>query len=197
MCHLPQLILRQREDHGDRLQLRDDDEAAGIGGVYDVALVDEPDARASGQWRADRGVVELDLRRVDIGLVGRDRGLQLPHQRALRVDLLLRIGERAALLEAPQVELRVLQVRLVFRFGRARQIERRLERPRIDLRQHIAGVYVLAFLEVYAVELAVDARVDRDGVESLHGAEGAEKDRYIFLCRRSDRCGNRLLLRLL
>ena len=70
---LLQLILRQGEDHRNRLQLRDDDEAGRVGRVDDVALVDQPDAGASRQRRLDRRVVELHLCGFDIGLVGLQR----------------------------------------------------------------------------------------------------------------------------
>src|SRR6478672_3370933 len=35
-----ELILRQGEDHGDRLNLGDDQQSAGIGGVNDIAGID-------------------------------------------------------------------------------------------------------------------------------------------------------------
>ena len=68
------LILRQGEDHRDWLQLCNDDQASRIGGVNDVALIDQSDAGAARNRRANRRVVELDLRRFDIRLVALHRG---------------------------------------------------------------------------------------------------------------------------
>ncbi len=51
---LAELLLRQGEQHRDRLELGDDDDAARVGGVHDVALVDLADAGAAGDRRDDR-----------------------------------------------------------------------------------------------------------------------------------------------
>ena len=101
----------------------------------------------------DRRVIELDLGRFDIGLIGLDRRFELLHQRCLRIDLLLRVGERPGLLVALEVQLRVFQLRLILGLGRFRKIERRLERTRIDLSKNIAGFDILAFCESTLLEL--------------------------------------------
>ena len=66
------ILLRRGEDDRDRLQLGDGDDAGLLPGVHQVALVDEAEAGAPGDRRADGGVVELHLRGVDRRGVGGD-----------------------------------------------------------------------------------------------------------------------------
>ena len=84
MHDLLQLILRQREDDRDRLQLRDDDKARRIGGVNDVALFErreldellgpiDPETESArqdgGAYRANRQRSESQLQNHDIVLM--------------------------------------------------------------------------------------------------------------------------------
>ena len=73
----------------DRLQLRDRDDTGLLRGGDDIALVNQTEAGAAGEWRADRRIVQLDLRRFDRGHIGRDLCGQLRDQRVLGVELLL------------------------------------------------------------------------------------------------------------
>ena len=84
-----------------------------------------------------------------------DRGLLL-------VVALARLEARAdQLAVALEIELGAGELRLVALLGGVRLVERRLERPRIDLEQQIARLDVLAFLEGDLDDLAVDAGLDR------------------------------------
>ena len=65
-----QLLLGCGEDHRDRLQLRDGEDAVLVGGVHDVAGIDQAKAGAAGERRADGGVGELHLGALDGRLVG-------------------------------------------------------------------------------------------------------------------------------
>jgi hypothetical protein len=85
---LREIFLRQGEDHTDRRHLRDHDEPRRIGGVDDVALINQADAGAAHQRRGDRGIAELHARVVDHRLVMRDRRLVLRDQRFLGIDAL-------------------------------------------------------------------------------------------------------------
>ena len=82
----------------------------------------------------------------------------MPHQRFLRVDLLLRDGilreQRAVALE---VDLRVLEQRLILGHLAARLRQLDLEGTRVDLGEQVAGLDELAFAKGDAHELAVDA----------------------------------------
>ena len=93
---------------------------------------------------------------------------------------------------ALQVKLGVLKLGLILGLGRLRKVERRAKRPRIDLRQHVAGFDVLAFGEGDLVELTVDPDLDRDGVEGLNGAEPGERDRDILSFGQADGGGDGL-----
>jgi hypothetical protein len=104
----------------------------------------------------------------------------LGDQRALRIGLLLVDGVgRRELFVACEVVLGVGEQRLVLRLLGGCLIECRLERGRVDLRQHVALLDVLAFLEADAEQFAVDLRPHRDGVECLGGADGVEIDRHV------------------
>ena len=86
-----------------------------------------------------RAYDELQLRVVDRALVGLHRALVLAHQRLLRVDLLLRdriLREQRAI--ALEVDLRVVEQRLVLGELAAGLRELHLERTRIDLGEEIA-----------------------------------------------------------
>ena len=87
---LAELLLRQGEQHRDRLDLGDDDDAARVGRVHDVALVDLADAGAAGDRRDDAGVVEDRLGVVDLRLIELHLRFLLRHQRFLGVELLPR-----------------------------------------------------------------------------------------------------------
>jgi hypothetical protein len=52
-----------------------------------------------------------------------------------------------------------------------REIERSLERPRIDLREKVALVDELALLEAHVHQLAIDLRLNRDGGERRNRSE--------------------------
>ena len=67
-----QARLRQREDHGDRLELRDHDQAIRVGRMNDVADVDLPYAGHSVDGRGELRVAQLRLRPFDRRLVGLD-----------------------------------------------------------------------------------------------------------------------------
>ena len=66
----------------------------GVGGMHDIAFVDQADAGASGDRRDDVGVGQDGARIVDRGLVEFDQRFELGDQRALGVELLLvdRVG---------------------------------------------------------------------------------------------------------
>jgi hypothetical protein len=87
---LGQILLWQREDHGDGIELGNNDEPAAIAGVHDVALIDEAKAGTAGQWRQNGGVAELDPRVVDDCLIVLNGCQVLPDQSLLRVHALMR-----------------------------------------------------------------------------------------------------------
>ena len=109
LVDLRHLLLGRREHHGDRLQLDDRHDAVLVGGVDDVARIDEAEAGLARQRRLDGGVAQLRLGVVDRGLVALDLRRELIDRRLLGVELLVR-GEvlLGQILVALQVELRVL-----------------------------------------------------------------------------------------
>ena len=75
----------------------------------------------------------------------------------------------------------------VARLGRLRLIQLRLKRPRIDLRQQVALLDVLALDEIDRLQLAIDAHVNRNAIERLDGAEAGQVDRHVLRARARDR----------
>ncbi len=192
-AHCAQLLLRQGENHRDRLHLRHHHDPAGAGRVHDIARIDQANSRAAVDRRGDARVVELGARVVDDGLIDLQLGGELIDQRALRIDGLLAgqvlwLQQRIAIEVAPGVR----QQRLILRLGGHRLIVRRLVRTRIDLREQIALAHSLTFGERYFLQLAIDARGHRHRVEGLHGAESLKINRHIGVADGSGVDGNRL-----
>ena len=128
------ILLRQREADENRLQLRDGDQSRRIGRPHHVAGIDQLGAEPAVDRRADVGKAEINPGILDLRLVGLDPGLQLRHQRLLLVIGLARFDAlRHQLSPAHQVLLGARQLRLVLLLGRVGLVDRRLERPRIDL----------------------------------------------------------------
>ena len=65
LVDLRHVLLRRREHDRDRLQLNDGHDARRVGGMHDVAGVDQAKARLTRERRADCRVVDLRLRVVD------------------------------------------------------------------------------------------------------------------------------------
>ena len=142
----------------------------------------------------DGGVAELRARVVDLRLVLLHLRLELRHLRARRIGLLRGgVVVRRQLGVARQVQPGVGKLRLVLRLLGHRLIQRRLVDARVDLRQHVAFLHVLAFLEVHRDQRAVDHRLDGDGVERLHGAEPIQIDRHVLLLGGRDQHRDRLV----
>ncbi len=66
---------------------------------------------------------------------------------------------------AGEVDFRILGLRDVARQRCLCLVQRDRERPRIDARQHVPLLYLLAFLEQHRRERTVDLRFDGDGDE--------------------------------
>ena len=168
-----------REHHGDRLQLRDRDDAVLACRSDDVALVGEAEADPAAERRLDIGVAELRLG-VLVHIIGLDqRGLR-DDGRLLGVELLF--GGEILLrqrLVALQVELGVVERGFVLRLLGNDLIERGLIGPRVDLRQQITGLDDVAFLEGDLDDLAVDTAFDSHRVEGLHRAEPGQQHREV------------------
>ena len=104
--------------------------------------------------RDDGGVGQRRPRAVDGGLVGLHLRGVLRDQRALGVGLLLVDGVGGGeLLVAREIDLGVGELRFVLRLLGDGLIELRLVGGRIDARQHVAPLDVLAFLEADASNL--------------------------------------------
>ncbi len=167
-----------------------------------VARVDIADAGHAIDRRDDARVVQVDLGRAHGGLVRRHCRRQVGHvvaegihvelgdvalgdQRVVALERALRRGEQGFVL---------------LLLGRGLVIGG-LEGAGVDLRQQLALLHFLAFLEVDGQQLAAHLRVHRHGVERLHGAKRGEIDRHILLDHVLDgnryRCGILILALIL
>src|SRR5208282_3432494 len=87
---------------------------------------------------------------------------------------------------ARQVELRVLETRLVLRLLRNRLIERRLIRARVDLNKNITLLDHLALLEVDLDDFAIDAAPHQHSLVRLYSAKPIQVDWKVSLFRLRD-----------
>ena len=159
------IVLRHRIDDGDRLHLSDRHQSVAVAGMDDISRIDLPQSDPAADRRDDARIGELQPGIVDRALVGLDGPLKLANQRRLRVDLLL--GDRILReqrLVALEIDLRVFQLRLVARHLSVRLRQHHFERPRIDLREQVARLDILALAEGDAHQLSVDASADDDFV---------------------------------
>ena len=178
-------VLRDGVEHGDRLELRDDDDAVSVAGVHDVAGIDQPQTEAAADRRADARISKLQPRVVDLTDIHADRAFVLAHERSLRVDLLL--GDRVLLekrVVALEVEAGVLDERPVACQLPLGLLQLHLEGPRIDLGEELALLHELAFFEEHAHQLAVDTRLHRHRAQRRYRAESVDDEVDVALCRR-------------
>ncbi len=160
--HLGQIILRQREQHRDRIHLRHHDDAGGVGGVDDVAWIDEANAGHAVDGRLDARVVELQLGVLDRGAIVLHRAGELLDQRALVVDLLLGQEVLPAHRDvAIEIALGAVELRLIARQRRLTLVQQDLERPRIDLGDDLVVLDRLPLAEDDLVEPSVDLTCGR------------------------------------
>lgn len=138
--------MRQREDHRDRLHLRDHDDAAGIARLHIVAGVDEPQTDPAIAGGDDAAIVEIERGILDVGFVGQHDRLILQNEGTLGIDLLARNRVlRHQLLIACQIDPGGGQERFIARELALRLVQCGLIGTRVDLRQKVALPDALAF----------------------------------------------------
>ncbi len=175
-----QIVLCGREDHADRIEFGDDDDAGRVRRLQVVAGVDEPDADPPVDRRHDARIVEVELGRLNLRLIGLNRRLVLRHQRLLVGHLLL--GDRVLLGErfvAFEVALRLGEQRLVLGELALRLGERGLIGPGVDLDEEVAFLDHLAFGEAQLHQGPGDLGLEGYGCERRHRSERVEGDRHV------------------
>ena len=88
--NVSQVVFRNTEKDGDRLELSNDDHSPGIGGADDVAFIDQPQADLPADGRDDFGIGDLQIGIIDLGLIGLNGAFVLTHGRNLNIVLLFR-----------------------------------------------------------------------------------------------------------
>src|SRR6266513_1402713 len=152
--------------------------------MHDVAGIHEAKTDAAADRRSDAGIGELELGVVNLALIRGNGPINLANQCALSVELLL--GDDPLFEEklVPlKIDLRVFALGLVFSELPQRLLKLDLEGTRIDLREKIALVNELAFLEGNADQLAVNSAADGDGVEGRDGAKAIEVNGQVAALR--------------
>ena len=125
-------------------------------------------------------------------MIGFNRALICAHLGLLGIDLLL--GDHALVVESRvtlDIDLHVVELRLIFCKLTFSLFEHDLVGARIDFDERVAFVDELALGKVYFDDLAIDAAADGHGIEGCDGAEADEIDRKIALLRRGDNDRNR------
>ena len=177
-----------------RLELRDHNQAGGVGRLHEVPLIHQAQPDPPADRRGDAGVDKLHFNTLDQSLIVFDGAFELVHQGYLRIVLLpwncILLDEHCETLE---IEARVVQQSLVTRQLSLELGQLGLEWARVDFSQQVAGTNDLAFLIPDAHELPVDLSLDCHSVERGNRAEAGEVDGdgTGFCCY----CGNRDALR--
>ena len=173
---------RQREQRIDGPDLGNRDDAGGIARVHHVAQIRQTQTQSPGNRRGHTGVAQLQLGGIDLRLVGRHRAFILAHQRGLGVDLL--VGDRVLRLQilvALQVELGVLEQRLIALQRPLHLIQRRLKTARIDLGQQLPCLDLVAFLEMQLDQLARHLGAHHGSGAGIHRADSAHQHAHVAL----------------
>ncbi len=189
------VVLGDREDHRDRLQLVDDDDAVRVAGRHVVALIDLAQPHPPGDRRDDVRVDQIHLRGLELAFIGFDGADVLVDQRALRIELLH--GDRVLLdqpLVALQIQSGVRQQRLVAAQVALHLLHGRLIGARIDLRDEISLPYELPFGEGDFLQDAADLRPHGHGGQRRDRPERRNAQLNIAVGRRGDRHRDRAVL---
>src|SRR5579862_3790101 len=163
---LGNIVFRNRKDHRDRLQLRDHGDTGGIGGLHDVAQIDQAQANTSGNRRGDVAIDDVEFRARNRAFVGFDRTPRLFEHRLLIVEILLR--DDSLRNQDPVAfigDLRVIEGPLVFHQLTLRLYQRDLVGTRIDFHQRVADFHDLTLGVIDLVDRADYASLDRSSVE--------------------------------
>src|SRR5262249_38105342 len=150
------------------MQLRDDDNAGLVGGVYDIANIHKSHTGAAVNRRFDVAIIEIDLSSLGGGF----RFLRVRHS---SIVVLLRYYISRAQISLP------FQRYLIQRGLRFCLVERRLIRLWIDNGEQIARFYILAFRKIDLHKRAIDSCVHCDGIKRLYSPQPVEIDRHVFL----------------
>ncbi len=175
--HLVDRILRDYEDHRDRLQLRDHAQAGRSVGAHHVAGIDVAQSDAAVDGRDDARIVDIDLGGVEIALVKLHGTFIFVHRRLLRGQFLLGNGVfLVRILIADEIDAGVLQQGFI-----AFQLTLRLKegsyiRPRVDDRQKVVLLDDLTFLEPDLGHHPRHAAHDGIGIHGRDIPEGVEVD---------------------
>ncbi len=168
------------EADGDRIDLVDQHQAVGVRRAHQIARIHPAGPGASGQRRRDAGVVELDARGLDLGLVGLDRRLQHRHLGALGIQGLAVDGAVARQFDvAGEVLAGIVQLRLVARPLGQGLGQLGLLHPVVEPRDELPFMHDLAFAEAHRFQLAVDARAYRHAGPGLDRAQPLEADGHV------------------
>jgi hypothetical protein len=128
-------------------------------------------------------VAQLHLRKIDLRLIGVHGTPILLDERRLSIELLVShriLGDQTVI--ALEIELRIIEQRLILDFHRLRLRERRRIGTRINLGDDVPGVDLLALGEIHLEDLAVHPALDQNAIEGLHRAQGRKINRHVGVC---------------
>ena len=170
-----QIVLGNCENHGNRRQLGNDQQSVAVVRTDHVALVHQPQADTAADRRRDPAVDQLQLRIVDLPLIGFHDPFRLTDHGLLRIQLLL--GNKTLFVQTFitfVVQLGVFQLRLVARHLPFGLNQLHLERARINLGQQLAALDDLSLLEEHLHELSVDTAFHVNRIQRDDGTQAVE-----------------------
>ena len=177
------VLLREREDHGNGLYGGDHQQSAGVGGVHQVPNIHkaQPDPAIDG--RSNVAIGKVQLCRINLGLVHLDSSFILADEGFLRINLLLRHAQAFLVdgLIPLEISLRILKSGLILGELPLRLIELRLVWPRVNFKERIALVDLLPFGVVDLHDLTIDARMHGIGGQRGDGSQAVEENIDITL----------------
>src|SRR5579862_9835339 len=147
----------------------------------DVPRIHLPQSDATVKRRRDVAIDDLQLRGIDLRLIGPDCAVQLIHQRLLRVDLLLRNASRWNQRRISlQVQLRIAQLCLVAKQLCLHLIELGLEGTSIDFDEQISLLDVLTLPKVHLHDLPVNSALNVGGVKCGDRTQARQVNGYVL-----------------
>ena len=175
-----QFVLGQVEEHRHGIKLRDHDDAARIRGVHHIARIDQTHARDPVDRRGDARIVEIQPRTLDGRLVDTNRAFGLTGDGLIAIELLLSnefLSHQIPI--ALHHEIRVLQLGAVARQRALGLVQLNLERPRVDLGQHLALAHGLTLAEQDLHQAAVHLGPDGHSLVGHNVANAFQVDRNV------------------
>jgi hypothetical protein len=151
----------------------------------EIAGVDGEGAGAPGDGGSDRGVLQVELRLIDLRAVGCDCRLERRGGRDLRIQVRSRNQPASEQFFAPRaLRFRIGELCGIARENGFRLLQRRVERSGIEREERLTLTNLGAFREVHRAQLSGHLRANLNSDDRLNRAEGGDRHRHVFMTTR-------------